>query len=91
MCELSKLKWQCRRGTLELDILLTRYLENCFNYADKNEQAEFNKLLKLEDTVLIPYLIGDSEPDTECMQLLVNKIQDLTLYNAPQKLDQYLM
>lgn len=77
MNKLSKLKWQCRRGTLELDILLTRYLETCFSFADKDEQAEFNKLLKLEDTVLIPYLIGESEPDTESMLLLIKKIQDL--------------
>ena len=77
MCELSKLKWQCRRGTLELDILLTRYLETCFHYADEDEQAEFNKLLKLEDPVLFPYLIGDSEPDKENMMLLVKKIRNL--------------
>jgi antitoxin CptB len=78
MNELSKLKWQCRRGTLELDILLTRYLETCFIHANKEEQASFIELLKLEDTVLIPHLMGNREPDTESMLLLVKKIQGLS-------------
>ncbi len=78
MNELSKLKWQCRRGTLELDILLTRYLEACFDCADKDEQAEFNNLLKLEDTVLILYLMGDRKPELAAMGSLVNKIRDLS-------------
>jgi len=78
MSELSKLKWQCRRGTLELDILLTRYLENCFDYADKDEQAEYINLLKLEDAVLIQYLMGDREPEQINIVSLVNKIRDLS-------------
>lgn len=79
MSELSKLKWQCRRGTLELDILLSRYLDNCFNEAGRSEQTEFIKLLKLEDTELIPYLIGDRVPELQRMQFLVKKIRNLSL------------
>jgi antitoxin CptB len=78
MSELSKLKWQCRRGTLELDILLTRYLETCFDCANKDEQAEFISLLKLEDTVLIPYLMGDREPELASTVSLVKKISGLS-------------
>jgi antitoxin CptB len=78
MSELSKLKWQCRRGTLELDILLTRYLETCFDCANKDEQAEFISLLKLEDMVLIPYLMGDREPESLARLSLVNRIRGLS-------------
>ncbi len=78
MCHLSKLKWQCRRGTLELDIMLTRYLETCFENAEQMEQVEFLKLLELEDTELMPYLMGQRAPETISMQHLVNKIRNIT-------------
>lgn len=78
MSELSKLKWQCRRGTLELDILLTRYLECSYCDANEEEKASFIQLLELEDTVLIPYLMGDREPKDADLLCLVKKIHRLS-------------
>jgi antitoxin CptB len=78
MRHLSRLKWQCRRGTLELDILLTRYLETCFENAEQLEQIEFLKLLKLEDTELFPYLMGQRVPEAVSTQHLVKKIRGLS-------------
>lgn len=78
MVQLSKLRWQCRRGTLELDILLTRYLETCFQSAEQKEQEAFLHLLELEDTQLLPYLMGKSEPDLQEMQHLINKIRNIS-------------
>ncbi len=78
MGHLSRLKWQCRRGTLELDILLTRYLETCFEHAEQQEQIEFLKLLELEDTELLPYLMGQRQPEAVPMQQLVKKIRALS-------------
>ncbi len=75
---LSRLKWQCRRGALELDILLTRYLETCFENAEQLERAEFLKLLALEDTELMPYLMGQREPEEISTQHLVEKIRNLS-------------
>jgi len=33
----ARLKWQCRRGTKELDFLLNRYLETGYLAADQGE------------------------------------------------------
>ena len=79
MSEYSKLVWQCRRGTLELDILLTRYLESLYEKADKAEQLEFVKLLTLEDSELLPYLMGDREPNSKKLLNLVDKIRNLSI------------
>ncbi|HEY8096338.1 MAG TPA: succinate dehydrogenase assembly factor 2, partial [Methylobacter sp.] len=38
MDELARLKWQCRRGTKELDFLLNRYLEAGYLAADQGER-----------------------------------------------------
>ncbi|MEI6706081.1 MAG: succinate dehydrogenase assembly factor 2, partial [Methylococcales bacterium] len=39
MNELAKLKWQCRRGMKELDLLLENYLATDYLLADTAEKA----------------------------------------------------
>ncbi|MFZ2449708.1 MAG: succinate dehydrogenase assembly factor 2 [Methylovulum miyakonense] len=51
--ELAKLKWQCRRGSLELDLLLKHYLDTAYLQADNEEKARFVELLKLDDEILL--------------------------------------
>jgi antitoxin CptB len=66
MSELNKLRWRCRRGTLELDIILLNYLENHYPKANSAAQQVFLRLLELEDTELMQYLLGEVVPkDTE--------------------------
>jgi antitoxin CptB len=52
---LEKLKWKCRRGLLELDIVLTRYLQNGEPHPDLDE------LLDLPDNDLWDIVAGRSE------------------------------
>ena len=78
---LNKLRWQCRRGTLELDIMLENYLDAGYIKADESEKSAFKSLLALEDNVLLPYLMGDKLPIDEEMAALINKIRNL----APTK------
>ncbi len=52
----SKLHWQCRRGMLELDLLLKDYLDQHYPHANTQEQARFLSLLELEDTELLAEL-----------------------------------
>lgn len=73
MDELAKLKWQCRRGTKELDFLLNRYLDMEYTKADRSERALFEALLGLEDDVLAGVLLGEKEAGE--VGLLVEKIQ----------------
>ena len=53
--EREKLKWKCRRGLLELDIVLERYL------AQHPEDAELHPLLELPDNDLWDIVVGRSE------------------------------
>lgn len=50
----SQLYWQCRRGNLELDLLLKNYLENDYPSACEAEREKFAQLLKLDDEELLP-------------------------------------
>ena len=50
-----RLKWQCRRGLLELDLILARYLEK--HPADRDIGA----LLDMPDNELLDIAMGRSE------------------------------
>ncbi len=58
MDQLPKLRWQCRRGTKELDLLLQHYLATGYLSADAEEKALFLALLELEDDDLLGVLMG---------------------------------
>ncbi len=54
----SQLYWQCRRGSLELDLLLKNYLENDYLHTTEQKRQQFAELLKLEDEDLLPALLS---------------------------------
>jgi antitoxin CptB len=51
----ERLKWKCRRGLLELDLVLERYLRQ------HPDDAELNSLLDLPDNDLWDIVSGRSE------------------------------
>ena len=75
MKQLAKLRWQCRRGTKELDLLLQRYLDSGYLLADEEEKALFFELLALEDDELVGVLLGELGVEAEEMKLLIEKIK----------------
>jgi len=74
MNEFTKLKWQCRRGMRELDVLLICYLEQHYLSALPLEQQTFQALLELSDLELYDYVIGRATPTDKNMSVLVAKV-----------------
>ncbi len=72
---IPQLKWQCRRGMRELDILLTKYLENDFPQADDQQKQAFRALLALPDPDLIAYLLGGQSPPDAVIANIVSQIR----------------
>jgi len=73
----SRLKWQCRRGMRELDVLLSRFLEHQYAAASQPEKAAFEALLTLSDPELVRYLLhGEPCPQTE-LQCVIDRLRDL--------------
>ena len=68
--ELGKLRWRCRRGMRELDVLLARYLEERFCGASPAEQDTFKLLLETQDTVLYGYCLGAERPPPQFVALI---------------------
>lgn len=79
---INKLRWRCRRGTLELDLMLIRYLEQAYLGAESGEQRLFLELLALEDTELMRYLMGEQLPTDAGLAHLVATIRSVP---APER------
>ena len=75
MTQLAKLRWQCRRGTKELDYLLLRYVDLGYALADDEEKALFIDFLAQEDDQLIGILLGELIVETTAMKVLVGKVR----------------
>lgn len=72
---LKRLRWQCRRGTKELDAVLGAFLDKGYVLSSQTEQCLFGELLALEDNILIAYFFADSLPQNEGLKQLVEKIR----------------
>ncbi len=69
--ELSQLRWHCRRGVKELDVVLSNYLDNHYLKSDLNLQLAFKTLLKLEDPILMSFILDyQQNDDTDEKQVL---------------------
>jgi antitoxin CptB len=70
-----KLRWACRRGMLELDVLLGNFLTEAFPAANSDDRASFVRVLDNNDQDLFTWLTGQVEaPDTDTAQI-VRKIR----------------
>lgn len=52
MRELERARWRCRRGLLELDILLERFMDEHYAILGENELRQFEMLLDIPDNDL---------------------------------------
>ena len=63
MSERSRLAWSCRRGMLELDLLLQNFIEHGFDQLDETQREVFERLLAAQDQSLIEWLMERETPD----------------------------
>ena len=71
---LARLRWRCRRGTKELDLLLGGWLERRWESADGDRRRSFQQLLEQPDPDLADWLTGRSRPADAQLAALVDEI-----------------
>jgi len=62
MAELDRIRWRCRRGLLELDLVLQAFVERRLRQLDADQLLLFNELLDEPDNDLLDLALGRSEP-----------------------------
>lgn len=55
---LERLRWRSRRGLLELDLILTRFLETRLAALSQQEVRMFDEVLRLPDNDFLDLLMG---------------------------------
>jgi antitoxin CptB len=61
----ARLRWRSRRGLLENDLILTRYLDAHEQDMTDDEVDALTRLLDLADNPLMDLLLGRNEPSGE--------------------------
>jgi len=74
---LRRLRWRCRRGMRELDVLMLRYLDHRWSQADAVERAGFERLLETEDDQLWRWMMRREVATNPEMATLVERILTL--------------
>lgn len=72
---LNKIRWQCRRGMLELDIVLEKFFKQSFLKLTPAEQQLFIKILDEPDPFLYAWLLGHEIPTNPQYQMIIQKIK----------------
>jgi len=60
--QLPRLRWACRRGMLELDVLLGNFLESGYAGLDDTDKQLFIRLLECDDPEIFAWLMGKEVP-----------------------------
>ncbi|WP_218311872.1 succinate dehydrogenase assembly factor 2 [Alteromonas antoniana] len=76
---LARLKWACRRGMLELDVLLLPFVEEAFDGLDYEKQETFERLLTSDDPDLFAWFMGHQkceDPElAEMVDIIIKRVK----------------
>lgn len=62
MSDADRIRWHCRRGLLELDLILERFMDRHYESLDPETQAVFKELLERPDNDLLDWALGRGAP-----------------------------
>jgi antitoxin CptB len=74
--ELQRLRWQCRRGLLELDLTLEQFLKRHARALNREELSTLNALLDLGDNELWDVVSGRAACGVPRSDMLLRKLQE---------------
>jgi antitoxin CptB len=75
MNDLARLRWKCRRGTLELDLILVRFLDSHYASLPHAQQQAFDALLEAGDEDLWRIVNHETECATPALQAVASLLR----------------
>lgn len=72
-------RWQCRRGMLELDLLLNNFVDKKIEDLTTEQKQTFELLLSYPDQTLLDLLLGNAVSSDSNIATLVNQIRCIAL------------
>ncbi len=77
----NELRWKCRKGIRELDILLEKYIDNVLEKSSVNEKNLFQEIIEWDTYVLLNAILGKSDY-SEKYKAIIDKISKLNDKNS---------
>lgn len=77
--EQRRLAWRCRRGMLELDIVLQRFVKEKFSDLSLAELEVFDGLLALPDNELWELIRANKPNEKEALNIVISKLNAASL------------
>ncbi len=71
----SALRWRCRRGMLELDIMLNHFLDDEYARLSAGEKQLLDQLLDYPDQLLFDLLLDNMKSTDKGISQLVTRIR----------------
>ena len=71
----ERLRWRCRRGLLELDLLLARFLTDKIDTLDESQAQLLDRLLTYPDQDLSDWLMARKDCDDASLTPILELIQ----------------
>jgi antitoxin CptB len=71
----ARLYWQCRRGMLELDLVLQSFLDHRYDHSSAEERRAFETLLNYPDPLLLEYVLGHMMPTDPALAHVVTRLR----------------
>ncbi|MCE0493426.1 FAD assembly factor SdhE [Vibrio salinus] len=72
--EKARIRWRCRRGMLELDVVIMPFFEDCFDDLTEAEQQEFVSLLDCDDPDLFKWIMSQGRSENLAHASMVDKV-----------------
>ena len=72
--EKARIRWSCRRGMLELDVVVMPFFEERFDSLTETEQRDFVSLLESDDPDLFNWIMGHGRSENLSHASMVDKI-----------------
>jgi antitoxin CptB len=73
--EMDRLRWSCRRGLLELDLVLQRFLREEYPLLGDEQKQTFSRLLGLPDNDLLDLAMGRADTTDEAFGEIVQLLR----------------
>ena len=74
----KQLVWRCRRGVRELDVLFDRFLKSDYPTLSSAEQANFQRLLEVQDPIIMDWLMGRYQAEDAGLEGIIEKLTVLS-------------
>lgn len=70
----ARLRWACRRGMLELDVLFMPFVDEAYDSLSDQQKLDFERLLEGDDPELFAWFMGHEKCKDESLNAMVQLI-----------------